>query len=460
MTLSSLPSTLAAFILAIAVLVTVHEFGHYWVARRCGVRVLRFSLGLGRPFWSRTDRHGTEWALAPIPLGGYVSMLDEREAAVPAELRHVAFNTRPVLQRIAIVAAGPLANLLLAVLLYAAMAMVGGEVRIPQLTVPPADTPAALAGLRGGERIVAVGARDTVGWSDVRWQLMRQVVARPERVLLTVEDGSGRRTLALERPALSVAELMGDLPAALGLVVEPPRLTTRVGAVMAGGAGERAGLRVGDRIEAVDGRMLDGWEDFAGRVRASPGRALQVRIERAGARFELALTPDAARVKAETVGRVGVGPLPDPDWTAAHTVAHRSGLPTAFGDAVLRTWDTSVFSLRMLGGMLMGEVSPTNLSGPVAIADFAGQSARMGWLSFVGFLALMSISLGVLNLLPVPVLDGGHIMYYLAELVTGRPVSQRLLELGQRIGIAALAALMVLAFYNDIQRIITGWPAP
>ncbi|MBU3694874.1 MAG: RIP metalloprotease RseP, partial [Rhodocyclaceae bacterium] len=294
MSFSSLPLTLAAFLLAIGVLVTVHEFGHYWVARRCGVRVLRFSIGLGKPFWSRTDRHGTEWALAPIPLGGYVSMLDEREAPVAPELREQAFNTRPVRQRIAIVLAGPLANLMLAVLLYTAVAMVGGVVRLPQLTLPEAGSPAAVAGLRGGEQVVAVDGRDTPGWNDVRWHLMRRVAAGDPSVLLTVESGGATRTVALATGGVGKAAVGGDLTGALGLHVEAPRITTVVEAVAAGGAGAAAGFRPGDRVLAIDGRPVAGWEDFAARVRASPGMPLTVTVERAGLAVDLRVTPAPA----------------------------------------------------------------------------------------------------------------------------------------------------------------------
>ena len=456
MALSSLPSTVAAFLVAIAVLVVIHEFGHYWVARRCGVRVLRFSLGFGKPLWTRTDRHGTEWVLAPIPLGGYVSMLDEREAPVPERLRHEAFNTRPVSQRIAIVLAGPLANLILAVLLYTGLAMLGGTIRIPSISVPAEGTPAAAAGLRGGERIVAVGGRETPGWTDVRWQLMRQVAAGPDVLPVTFEAGGAQRTVDFPAAGVKLEQITSDLPGVFGLAVEAPQFENAVGMVAEGSPGELAGFRPGDRILAVDGKPVARWDDFAGRVRESAGRSMPVTVEREGVTVQLQVTPATVVAGGTTFGRVGLGPKPDEAWTALNTAYHRSGLAGALLDAVLRTWDTSVFSLRMLGGMLTGSVSPDNLSGPVAIADFAGQSARMGWVSFVGFLALMSISLGVLNLLPVPVLDGGHIMYHLAESVTGRPLPARVMEVGQRIGMAALAALMLVAFYNDIQRILTG----
>lgn len=456
MAFSSLPSTLAAFLLAIVVLVVIHEFGHYWVARRCGVRVLRFSLGFGKPFWSRTDRHGTEWAVAPIPLGGYVSMLDEREAPVPESLRHEAFNTRPVSQRIAIVLAGPMANLILAVLLYTGLAMHGGTLRIPTLTVPEAGSPAAEAGLRGGERILEVGGRATPGWTDVRWQLMRQLAAEPAAIAITVAADGVRRTVPLATGDIRLSAITGDLPGVFGLGVEPPKVQSVIERVAEGGAGERAGFRAGDRIVAIGGQPVIGWDDFAAQVRESPGRVMAVTVERAGELRELQVTPDTARVGGDALGRVGLAPQPDAVWTAAHTQPHSTGPVDALVEAVLRTWDTSLFSLRMLGGMLTGSVSASNLSGPVAIADFAGQSARMGWVSFVGFLALMSISLGVLNLLPVPVLDGGHIMYHLAEAVIGRPLPERVMAVGQRIGMAALAALMLVAFYNDIQRILTG----
>lgn len=456
MALSSLPSTVAAFLVAIAILVVIHEFGHYWVARRCGVRVLRFSLGFGKPLWTRKDSHGTEWVLAPIPLGGYVSMLDEREAPVPERLRHEAFNTRPVSRRIAIVLAGPLANLILAVLLYTGLAMLGGTIRIPSIGVPAEGTPAAAAGLRGGERIVAVGGRETPGWADVRWQLMRQVAAGPAVLTVTFEAGGVQRTVDFPAAGVNLEQITSDLPGAFGLAVEPPRVQNVVGMVAEGSAGELAGFRPGDRLLAVGGKPVSRWEDFAGPVRENPGRPLDVTVERDGVTMPLRVTPAAVVSGGVSFGRVGLGPRPDPDWTAANTAYHSSGAVDATVDSVLRTWDTSVFSLRMLGGMLTGAVSPENLSGPVAIADFAGQSARMGWVSFVGFLALMSISLGVLNLLPVPVLDGGHIMYHLAESLTGRPLPTRVMEVGQRIGMAALAALMLVAFYNDIQRILTG----
>lgn len=456
MNFNSLPSTLLAFLLAIAVLVVVHEYGHYWVARRCGVRVLRFSLGFGKPLCSRTDRHGTEWVLAPIPLGGYVSMLDEREAPVPAALRHEAFNTRPVAQRIAVVLAGPLANLILAVLLYAGLAMLGGQIRVPHLLAPEAGSPAAQAGLIGGERLLAVGGRETPGWTDVRWQLMRQLATQPATVAVTVMQGGERRTVVMPTATIGMSELTADLPGALGLAVEAPQVGTRVGMVAEGSPGAAAGFRSGDRVVAVDQRAVSTWADFAAIVRQSAEQRLSVTVERAGAVLDLQVVPAVDTRDAKRGGRVGLGPEPEPDWLAANTETRRDGLLEALAGAAVRTWDTSVFSLRMLGGMLTGDVSPTNLSGPVAIADFAGQSARLGWVSFIGFLALMSISLGVLNLLPVPVLDGGHIMYHLAELATGRPLPEAVLEVGQRIGVAALATLMMVAFYNDIQRLLGG----
>ncbi len=454
--------TIAAFIVTLGILVIVHEFGHYWVARRCGVHVLRFSVGFGKPWLSRVDRQGTEWTIAPIPLGGYVSMLDERNAPVPSEMRGQTFNAQPVGCKIAIVAAGPVANFLLAILLYGALGMSGTPVRIAQIAEPPAGTPAALAGMHEGLTLTAVGNRATAGWADVHWELLRQLISADGRLTVDAVDAGGlTRRFELQVGGFSGERLEGDVPGALGLRLQALPLAPVVGGLARDSAAARAGLQAGDRIVSIDGVAVVDWEDFAARVRLAPLQKLDLRVVRDGAVVAVDLQPDAveqttAAGQRQTIGRAGVQPAVDQQATADAFAPLRLGPLDSLWRGTLKTWDTSVFSLQMLGRMLVGDISPRHLSGPITIADYAGKSASFGLASFIGFLALVSISLGVLNLLPVPLLDGGHIMYHLAEFATGRPVSERVMEIGQRIGIAALASLMLVAFYNDIYRLLAG----
>ncbi|MCW5622052.1 MAG: RIP metalloprotease RseP [Burkholderiales bacterium] len=444
--------TLIAFIAALGVLIVIHEFGHYQVARWCGVKVLRFSVGFGRPLLTRrlgSDR--TEWVISALPLGGYVKMLDEREGDVPDNERHRAFNRQSVYRRFAIVSAGPIANFLLAILVYWLLFVHGVPALKPELGHQPASTPAAMAQFQNGETIVRIGDEDVQTWQDVRWVLLEHAVAR-ERVSVEVRDERdqvGVRTLDLS--SLSADDLDGDFLTRIGL---RRLLPVVVGAVQPDSAGARADLRVGDRIVGVNGVAVYNWDDLVAAITPQGGKEVELLVRRGELEQPLRLTPEPVERDGRVIGRIGV--QPDVAMLEAQRTTVSYGPIEAVGRAALRTWEVSVLSLRMLGKMIMGEVSLKNLSGPITIADYAGQSAQLGWLPYISFIALISISLGVLNLLPVPLLDGGHLMYYLIEMVKGRPVSERAMEIGQRIGMVLLFTLMAFAIYNDINRLVGG----
>jgi regulator of sigma E protease len=449
--------TVASFVVALGVLIVVHELGHYLVARWCGVKVLRFSVGFGRPLvaW-RLGPDRTEWVVAAVPLGGYVKMVDEREGEVaPADLPR-AFNRQSVWRRIAIVAAGPLANFLLAILLYWWLFMSGVQDAKPVVAAPEPGTIAAQAGLARGDTIRTINGEPITGWQDVRWRVLQLALDR-KSARLEVTDARGAidwRTL--EFGAVTTEGLEGDLLAKLGLRLFRPDVPPVLGQVLSGSIAERAGLRAGDRVVAVNGVRVATWEALVATVRASPGRALVVEVERDGGRRRIQLTPEAVTQGPETIGRIGAAPHIDPESFKDYTLLVRHGPVDAGARAFAKTWEMSVFSLRMLGKMIVGEISWRNLSGPVTIADYAGQSASLGVAPYLAFLALISISLGVLNLLPIPLLDGGHLMYYTIELLKGSPVSERAMEVGQRAGLAVLLFLMAFAFYNDIHRLLSG----
>jgi regulator of sigma E protease len=448
----SLLTTSVAFIVALGLLIVVHEFGHYLVARWCGVRVLRFSVGFGQPLLLRrlgADR--TEWVVAAFPLGGYVKMLDEREGEVAAHERHRAFNRQSVWRRFAIVLAGPVANFLLAILVYWLLFLHGVPGVRPVLGTPPAGSPAAQAQIAAGETVLSVADQPVKTWQDVRWVLLERAVDRQAVVLEVQNDKGGIAFRRLDLSSLSAADLDSDFLNRIGLLRFSPPLISEV---RAGSPGERAGLAAGDLVVEADGRAIDSWEQLVEAVTPKAGVALELAVVRGGDTLHMTVTPEAATDGGATVGRIGVGR--DPAVLERQMVQISYGPLAALGEAAARTWEVSVLSLRMLGKMIVGEVSLKNLSGPITIADYAGQSAQMGWLPYVSFIALISISLGVLNLLPVPLLDGGHLMYYLVEIVKGRPVSERALEIGQRVGMVLLFSLMAFALYNDIHRLVGG----
>lgn len=445
--------TILWFLVAIGILVVVHEFGHYLAARLAGVKVLRFSVGFGKPLLSRRfGRDQTEWILAALPLGGYVKMLDEREGPVADAERHRAFNRATVWRRIGIVAAGPAANFLLAIVFYWVLLMQGLPALKPIIGEPPAGSPAAQAGLVAGDEIIRVNGVDTPTFTDLRLTLLRASVAG-ELLRFELRDG---RHAQIAPPALETENLEQDTLRPLGILRFDPVMEPVIGKLVADGVAARAGLREGDRLLAVNGNPLASWQDWVKQVRAQPGRPLAVAILRDGQPQTLRLTPDSVDEAGIRVGKIGAGPRIDETALAPLMTEVRYGPVEALWRGTVKTWDMTVFTLEMMGRMVLGQVSWKNLSGPLTIADYAGQSATLGWVGFVSFLALVSVSLGVLNLLPIPLLDGGHLMYYVAEVLTGRPVSERTMEVGARIGMMLLLLLMSFALFNDLQRLISG----
>jgi len=450
--------TLAAFAVTLGILIVVHEYGHYVVARGCGVRVLRFSVGFGKPLMTKKfTPNGTEWVLAAFPLGGYVKMLDEREGPVaPADLPY-AFNRLSIYRRSAIVLAGPVANLILAVVLYWFLFIYGVPGIKPILGEVPLATPAAAASLHRGEMITRIGDELTVTWQDVSWILIQHAV---QKSVVEIETRNERGEIAvhqLDLSGLSSDELDNDFMEKLGLTRFHPDLPAKIGKVLPDGAAARAGLRVGDEILAVNQTPLVHWEELVQWVRQNPGLPLTLGIKRGGVYSQVKVTPASVKGTGHSsVGKIGAAPMVDPALFAKLVTEVRYPVDRAFVQALRKTWDTSLFSLKMLGKMVTGQVSWKNISGPITIADYAGQSARFGWVPYISFLALISISLGVLNLLPIPLLDGGHLMYYMVEIVKGSPVSEKTMEIGQQIGIAILLTLMLFAFYNDINRLVVG----
>ena len=452
-------TTILAFLFTLGVLIVVHEYGHYRVAVACGVKVLRFSIGFGRVLWRRQPRpDGTEFVVCALPLGGYVRMLDEREGPVAPDQRHLAFNRKPLGQRAAIVAAGPLANLLLAVALYAVQSWVGVEEPKAVLGPPLASSVAERAGLRAGDWVRSVSTdgdqwQDVRSLTDLRWQVMQAVMdGQSLELRISDSDGRGLRRTTLELASLATSDVDAKLMQRIGLggAWSEPVLAD----VVAGKAGAASGLRAGDRVLAIDGRpIVDSSQVYeATRDSGKSGTIVPMtwQVERKGQRIELVVTPAVVTLDGgKRIGRLDVVP-----GKRAEMVSVRYGVFEGIAVAATQTWQMSALTVRMLGKMLIGEASLKNLSGPVTIADYAGQSARLGLSYFLGFLAVVSVSLGVLNLLPLPVLDGGHLMYYLFEAVTGRQVSELWLERLQRGGVAIMLMMMSLALYNDMARLL------
>ena len=439
------------FILALGILITFHEFGHYWVARKCGVKILRFSIGFGRPLWQR--RYGadeTEFVVAALPLGGYVKMLDEREAPVTESELPRAFNRQPLGQRLAIVLAGPLFNFLFAILAYWVIYLAGVTGLKPVIGAVEPGSLAAAAGLRAHDEISAVDGQRTSTWTMVLEAMISRVVAGQSLELSVLAREGGERSVVLETGSLAIDDLADkDLLAHAGIT--PRRLPAIVGEVQPGGAGDRAGLKSGDHILAIDEDEITDWFSLVRFIQAHPGQALRVTLERQGETRTLELRPDTRQAEDnKVIGFIGVG-----NQVQDHLIGSESyTLLPALIKALDRTWDMSLLTLRMLKKIITGEASLKNLSGPVSIAQYAGITAQSGMLEFLKFLGIVSVSLAVLNLLPIPLLDGGHVMYYLIEWLRGRPVSESAQLVGQQVGLVLLLGLMVLVIYNDLVRLL------
>ena len=446
-----------SFIVALGVLIVVHEFGHYLAARLCNVRVLRFSVGFGRSLatW-RLGRDATEWTIAAVPFGGYVKMLDEREAPVDARDLHRAFNRQGVGRRFLIVIAGPLFNFLFAIAVYAGLYMHGLPEARPVLAAPAAGTLAQSAGFSAGDTVRSIDGERIATWQDLRWRVLQGAL---QREALRFEVAAARGDISthlLDLRRFPSEDVESDTLEKIGLRLYRPPLEPVIGRVIAGGAADRAGLLPDDRVTQADEVPVANWEQLVQAIRERPATVLRLTVVRGGAQLAVELAPDAATENGVRIGRIGVAPRIPAAESERIVVRVSYGPLESLAKAALKTWDISIFSLNMLGKMLIGEVSWKHLSGPVTIADYAGQSAQMGWLSFATFLALISISLGVLNLLPIPLLDGGHLMYYSLEIIKGSPVSERAMELGQRVGLALLLFIMAFAFYNDFNRVFSG----
>ena len=456
------------FLLTMNILVTVHEYGHYQVAKWCGVRILKFSIGFGKPLWIKPfGKDKTEFVIAAIPLGGYVKMLDEREIAAESPLESPsatyskteltrAFNREPVAKRIAIVLAGPVANLLLAIGLYWVLFMMGIVGMKPILGKVLEHSPAAVANFTHGETIQKINGKEVASWQEVSWILLNESLKNKSVEVEAVNSSHEVHIHQLDLSNVDQEAAAEDILTATGLAIDQPDIPAKIGEVTKNGIADLAGFKANDLVLSVNKAKVSVWEDFVQEVRHNPNKTLDVEVLRNSNVINLAIKPEPFTENDKTYGRIGVAFKMDQAEQDKLFVTTHYSTPVALIKAAEKTWDISVFTLKMMGKMLTGQTSLKDVSGPLTIATYAGQSAEMGLNVFIGFLALISISIGVLNLLPIPVLDGGHLMYYIVEIFTGKPTSDFALNVGQRIGFFLLGCMMILAFYNDINRLITG----
>ncbi len=460
-------TTLLAFIVTIGILVTIHEYGHFQVARWCGVKVLRFSIGFGKPLWQKTfGKDNTEFVLAAIPLGGFVKMLDENELKADlesnpedpkinyseADLKR-AFNRQSVWKRIAIVLAGPVANLLLAIFLYWVLFMLGVTATRPMIGAVVDNSLAAQASLISGEVIQRIDSKEVQSWQEARWQLLEKSLEAKSVKIEAINNNNEllQHTLSFEGVD-GDAEV--DILKKLGIEEFRPNIPAVIGELLPNSAAEKAGFMPEDKILRIDGAETADWEQVVNTIKNSPSKPLRFEVERASKILQITAIPEAIKEGNQTIGRMGATVKLNKDALDKFLIELNYSPLESLHKAIIKTWDTAIFSLKMLGKMVMGEVSLAGISGPVTIATYAGESANLGIKTFLGFLALVSISIGVLNLLPIPVLDGGHLMYYTAEIIKGSPVSEHVLLIGQKIGFVLLGLLMTIAMFNDLNRLL------
>jgi len=455
--MSAFITSLLALIVTLGLLIAFHEFGHYWTARRLGVKVLRFSIGFGKPLWlRRSGPDNTEYVIAAFPLGGYVKMLDEREGEVAEEELHRAFNRQSVWRRFAIVIAGPLFNFIFAILAFWLMYLIGVPGMKPIIGEVVPESVAAIAGFHTGDEITAVDDEQTQTWNVARLNLLDKALDA-EEITLQVRDQDGNtRSLVLSVAGVSSEIKQNNLLGHLGISPLRPVLPAVLGKLEPGGPAELAGFKSGDKVLAANGQQINEWMALVNTVRKHPEKTLQFEIERNGEVQFISVMPQSKKTGTETIGRIGAAPAPAGPMPPELRTKVQYSFFEAFGVATAKTWQMSALTLRMIGKMITGEVSIDNLSGPITIATYAGYTASAGIGAFLYFLAVISISLGVLNLLPIPLLDGGHLMYYIVEMIKGSPLSDAVQLKMQHVGVALLAMLMSLALYNDVIRLFTG----
>jgi regulator of sigma E protease len=449
--LYSVVISVIGFLIAIGILITVHEFGHFWVARRFGIKVLRFSIGFGRPFFRWYDKHGTEYVLSTLPFGGYVALFGERGFDVPESERHMAFSNKPVLQRIAVLLAGPLFNLGFAVIAYWLMFMIGISSVAPILGPIPGKSAAEIAGLKQNQEIVSIDHQITLSWEAVSVALIAKI-GENKTVSVMVRDGAKGPETNHSLDLSGVENQGADILKDLGLIPLDP-VPPVVGSLMPGMPAELAGIQAGDRIVAINGRPIKSRTEATEYIQPQLDKSIQVTVERNAEKKNFTMTPVArATDEGKTAGFIGVVYSTHEKPPTEYVRTLRFGPIKAFKEAAKRTWNYTVLTLEMLKKMILGKVSLKHLNGPIAIAQYAGYSVSIGIEYFLSFLAVVSISLGVLNILPIPILDGGHILYCLVELITGRPVSEHTQMIGMWIGGLIILAVTIIAIYNDLAR--------
>lgn len=441
-------------LVALGVLVSFHEFGHFIVARWCGVKVLRFSVGFGRRLVSRYDRHGTEFTISAIPLGGYVKMLDEREGTVAPEELDQAFNRKSVWKRMAIAAAGPVANFLLAIVLFWGVFLGGTSGPVPIVDSVEPGSLAAVAGLESGQEILAIDDQPTPTWQALNWQLANRLGDSGDiKFSVRYPDSSLEYHMYADIERWLAGREVPDPLEEIGVKLWIPSVSMKLARVNPDTPAERGGLQAGDEVVGSDGRSFDTWEAWTDYIKAHPEQPVEVAVMRDGAERRVSITPDTVKLdNGETIGRIGVLPVAA-SWPEDKVRRYHYSVFGALNKGLEETWGKTVFTLESLKKLLFGQLSTRNLSGPITIAKVAGTSADAGWQSFLSLLALLSISLGVLNLLPIPVLDGGHLLYYGIEAIKGSPVSERVQMIGLQVGMAMVLGIMALALYNDILRL-------